>query len=212
MSRADRIALCLSRIGDELPNLAQLIHMDRARSGEPEELLVAAARIEGALPGAGAIASAEIALLFLAAGDFARARRHANHAIEREAAPEVEARGRALLGRLDEVAGDLNAALGHYRTAAVLCPRSWRHQMDLAAILVALPDPLGWAEAGEALSVASALAGDAPPLELVRAQLMIRQGEADHAARALRELAASPDVSIAASATRLLSTLPLQES
>ena len=211
MSRADRIALCLSRIGHELPNLAELIHVDRARSGEPEELLVAAARIERALPGCSAIASAEIALLFLAAGDFARARRHANHAIEGEAAPEVEARGRALLGRLDEVAGDLQAALGQYRAAASLCPRSWRHQLDLAAILVALPHPGGWAEAGEALSVASALAGESPQIELVRAQLMMRQGDADHAGRTLRELAGSPDVSIAASATRLLTTLPHQE-
>ncbi len=186
MTRAERLSLCIERLTAEFPSLDQMVNLERVKTGEREELLVAAARIESALHDPSATANAELALLFLAAGDYTRARRHAEEAAEPGVGePEVEARGHALLGRLAEVVRDRATALSHYRAAVELDPRSWRHQLDLAAILIELDDSAAWDEAGDALSAASALAGENDAIALVRAQLMLRLHDEEGARRTL---------------------------
>lgn len=207
MSREQRIALCLERIGKDLPNLKELVDITRLRFGEREELLVVAARIEAALRDASAETQAELALLFLAAHDWPRARRYAEEATHSATDPEVQARGHALVGRLDELAGSPADALGHYRRAATLQPASWRHQLDLAAVLVDVDDPAGWSEAGEALAAASALAGESEQIALIGAQLMIRTGEIQEARRALQGLVRDGSDRFAAMAAAILSRL-----
>ena len=207
MSRAERIALCLERLGAELPDLSSRIDVARVRGGEPEELLVAAARIEAALRAPSAQAEAELALLFLAAGDYGRARRHAEESVAGRGNAEVEARGHALLGRLSEVGHDSTAAIGHFRRAAQLDPSSWRHQLDLAEALVAAEDPAGWTEAAEAVTVASALAGETDAIAFARAQVQLRFGETEPARRTLVSLIAQGADPYAIMAARALDAL-----
>ncbi len=205
MTRAERLALCLERLQAEFPTMADLVDVEHVKTGEPAELLVAAARVEGALHAPSAVAHAEIALLFLAAGDYARARRHAGEAAaDGDGDPEVQARGYALLGRLSEVARNRLEALEHYRTAVDLDPRSWRHQLDVAAILVELEDSAGWEQAGDALSAASALAGENDAIALIRARLMLRQHDTEGARRTLVALVHEGADRFAAMAAALL--------
>ncbi len=212
MNRSERLALCLERLSAEV-DLTALVDTERLLTGEPEELLVAAARIEGALPTPSAVAEVELALLFLAAGDYARAYRHAEEAAAPgRGDPDVEARGHALLGRLAEVSRDPRGALEHYRVAAELNPRSWRHHLDLAAVLTELPEPAGWDEAAEALSAASALAGEIEAIALVRAQLMVRTGDAEGARRTLVGLVHEGSDRFAAMAAALLARFSAGES
>lgn len=186
MTRAERLALCLERLRADLDDLARIVDVERVKTGEREELLVAAARIEGSCHLLSPAGLVELALLFLASGDYARARRHAEEAAAPgRAEPEVEARAHALLGRLAEVAGNRGDALAHYRLAHEEDPRSWRHQLDLAAILVEIGDPAGYDEAGDALSAAAALAGETDGIAFVRAQLMLRTGHLEDARRTL---------------------------
>ena len=207
MSREKRIALCLERIAEDLPNLHEIVDIQRVRGGEREELLVAAARIEAAIGRGSASSHAEVALLFLAANDYARARIHAGEAVAGRGDSEVTARGHALLGRLEEVADEPDAALSHYRMAVELHPTSWRHQLDLAAILIERDDPTGWEEASEALSAAAALAGESEPIALSRAQLMLRYGHVEDARRTLQALVREGSVRFAATAAAILATL-----
>ncbi len=213
MSRDERIALCLERISADLPNLSELVDVQRVRLGEREELLVAAARIEGALTEPSAQTQAELSLLFLAARDWSRARRYAEESAHSAADPEVEARALALIGRLEELGGTPEQALGPYRRAAELHPTSWRHQLDLAALLVELDDSEGWEEASEALAAASALAGESEQIALIGAQLMLQTGDVDDARRALRGLVREGSDRFAAMAAAILSHLgPVQTS
>ena len=207
MSRQERIALCLERIGAELPDLSSRIDVARVRGGEPEELLVAAARIEVALRNPSAQAEAELALLFLASGDYGRARRHADESVAGRGTPEIEARGHALLGRLAEVAHDASAAVHHYRLAAQLNPSSWRHQLDLAATLVAGEDASAWSEAAEAVTVASSLAGETDAIAFARAQVQLRFGETEPARRTLESLVTEGQDPYAIMAARALDAL-----
>ena len=208
MSRQKRLALAMKRLGEELPTLASLVDVPRVQGGEAEELLVAAARIEAALPTPGPSSAVELSLLFLAGGDRARSRRHAEEAARAQnAEPEVSARAHALLGRLDELAYEPLAALGHYRLAADLDPASWRHQLDLAAILVDIGEEAGLEEAGGALTVAAALAGDLDPIAHVRAQWQVRRGRRALALATFEELATQADDPVATDAARWIAAL-----
>ena len=209
MSRTKRLALALERLGRDVPDLGKRIDVARVQDGEPEELLVAAARLEATPYELSAEGHAELALLFLAAGAWARAQRHAEEVVvPGVASADVEARGHALLGRLAEVGGDRPAAIPHYRQAVELHPDSWRHQLDLATLLVELADDdAGLDEAAEALTAAAALAGETSWVSLVRAQLMLRHGEQAAAARTLAGLVAEATDPVAASAARLLATI-----
>ncbi|MFT7624879.1 MAG: tetratricopeptide (TPR) repeat protein [Myxococcota bacterium] len=211
MNRAERLGLCLERLSAEVDDLSALVDTERLLTGEPEELLVAAARIEAALPCPAPIAEAELALLFMAGRDYARARRHAAEAARPESTPEVAARGHALLGRLAEVAEEPHQALDHYRQAVDLNPRSWRHRQDLAAILIELPDLAAWSEAEDSLAAAAALAGETDGIALIRAQLMLAQGDQEGARRTLIALAREGAVRFAAMAAALLARLPRPE-